>query len=148
MGDMVAVQHQGRVEQIDSPERVFHAPTTRFVARFMGMADFLPAVHSGGWLHTALGTVPAPEWVSEQAEVEMMVRPHDLLLEPSETGSGRITKREFQGAFYMYTVELESGVVVHCLSSHAERHAEGTRVAVRIQPGHPPVCFANGEALA
>ena len=45
VGDRVAVMQGGRIVQIDTPERVFHAPTNRFVAAFMGDAPEF-AVHS------------------------------------------------------------------------------------------------------
>ncbi len=40
MGDVLAIMNRGRVEQMGSPESIFHSPATRFVAQFMGMADF------------------------------------------------------------------------------------------------------------
>jgi len=49
-GDRVAVMRAGRIEDVGPPDRVFHAPTNRFVAAFMGDADFLPARVHGTWL--------------------------------------------------------------------------------------------------
>lgn len=43
MGDRIAVVHQGRLEQIGSPERLYRSPSTRFTAEFMGHANFLKA---------------------------------------------------------------------------------------------------------
>src|SRR5690554_7356941 len=42
MGDRLAVLNCGRLEQMGTPETVFHQPQTRFVAEFMGQADFIP----------------------------------------------------------------------------------------------------------
>jgi iron(III) transport system ATP-binding protein len=41
LADRVAVMHQGRIEQIDSPERLYHSPSTAFVAGFVGGANRL-----------------------------------------------------------------------------------------------------------
>src|SRR4051794_3979456 len=44
MSDRIAVMSEGRVEQIGSPEEIYHEPETVFVAGFIGMANLLPAV--------------------------------------------------------------------------------------------------------
>ena len=43
MSDRIAVMSEGRVEQIGSPEEIYHEPETVFVAGFIGMANLLPA---------------------------------------------------------------------------------------------------------
>ena len=146
IGDLIAVMNQGRVEQVDTPQRIFHAPATRFVASFMGIADFLPAHLSDGTLNTELGSTPLPKGLTDENHVEMMVRPDDVNLRPSESGQSVITERTFQGAFYLYRVALPSGSVVHCLEPHTEEHALGTRVDVRLNGRHPPLCFVEGLA--
>jgi len=44
MGDRVAVVMQGRVVQVDAPDRVFSAPATEEVARFVGADTIVPGV--------------------------------------------------------------------------------------------------------
>ena len=34
---------EGRVEQVGTPEEIYHAPATVFVAGFIGTANLLPA---------------------------------------------------------------------------------------------------------
>ena len=43
MSDRIAVMNEGRVEQIGSPEEIYHQPASEFVAGFIGMANLLPA---------------------------------------------------------------------------------------------------------
>ncbi|MFQ5880700.1 MAG: ABC transporter ATP-binding protein, partial [Dehalococcoidia bacterium] len=105
MGDVVAIMNQGHLEQVATPEAVFHAPATRFVARFMGIADFLPARHEDGLLRTEVGVVPSPGAAAADG-LEVMIRPDDLALHPTPDGQGRIVQRTFQGAFYLYAVAL------------------------------------------
>ena len=146
MGDVIAVMRQGRVEQVATPERIFHAPATRFVASFMGLADFLPARFSDGALWTELGCTPVPKGLASRGDVEVMVRPDDVTLRPSETGQGLVVERTFQGAFYLYRVALPSGVTVHCLGPHMELYAVGARVETGLSSGHPLLCFVDGLA--
>lgn len=43
MSDRIAVMNAGRVEQIGTPEEVYHRPATVFVAGFIGVANLIPA---------------------------------------------------------------------------------------------------------
>jgi spermidine/putrescine transport system ATP-binding protein len=44
MSDRIAVMNEGRVEQIGSPEEIYHRPASVFVAGFIGVANLIPAV--------------------------------------------------------------------------------------------------------
>ncbi|MBX3539274.1 MAG: ABC transporter ATP-binding protein [Chelatococcus sp.] len=57
MSDKVAVMNAGRVEQIASPQELYDAPATRFVAGFIGHANLLPVTVEG----------PAAEMAAEMA---------------------------------------------------------------------------------
>ncbi len=144
LGDQIAVMNQGRIEQVDTPERIFHHPATPFVARFMGAADFLEARVQGDLLVTELGMLPRPLEATAQDKVEVMVRPDDLTIHPEVTSPARITARTFQGAHYLYQVKLSSGTVIHSLMDHYQTYAVGTPVAARIDSGHALMCFVNG----
>src|SRR4029078_369946 len=41
MSDRVAVMNKGRIEQIGSPQEIYDGPKTRFVAGFIGNANFI-----------------------------------------------------------------------------------------------------------
>ena len=146
LGDKVAIMNVGRVEQVDTPERIYHAPATRYVARFMGLADFLPAHSSDGALCTELGNAPLPPGLPSGNGMDVMVRPDDVTMRPSEAGDGVIVERTFQGAFYLYRVSLASGGIVHCLEPHTREYEIGARVDVSLDPGHPPLVFLGESA--
>ena len=146
VGDTIAVMNQGRVEQMGSPEEIFHHPATRFVAQFIGMVDFLPAWRAGEDLMTEIGPV---RWSSSSgwspladagdgsgSALEVMVRPDCLECHPSKEGQGIIIDREFRGAFYLYRVALPSGSSVRCLLPHTLELQIGDRVSVALRQGH------------
>ncbi|MFQ5946989.1 MAG: ABC transporter ATP-binding protein, partial [Anaerolineae bacterium] len=60
VADRVGVLNQGRLEQIDHPEVIYHEPTTRFVARFVGKADFLPGIVTTRGIQTEVGVFQNP----------------------------------------------------------------------------------------
>jgi ABC-type Fe3+/spermidine/putrescine transport system ATPase subunit len=39
MADRVAVMHQGRLEQVDTPEAIYESPRTTFCAGFLGLSN-------------------------------------------------------------------------------------------------------------
>ncbi len=67
LSDQVVVMNQGRIEQAGPPAEVYRRPHTRFVADFIGRANFVPATvrdrRNGSLTVDALGaslTVPSP----------------------------------------------------------------------------------------
>ncbi len=59
MSDRIAVMSQGDVEQIGTPEDIYHRPASTFVAGFIGTANLLPATVlgiEGGHVHAQLAS--------------------------------------------------------------------------------------------
>ena len=75
MGDQVGVMNRGRLEQVGSPEAIFHQPRTRFVAEFLGQTDFLPGEVTGRGVQTPLGLLPQTLPLASGTAVEVAVRP-------------------------------------------------------------------------
>jgi len=154
MGDVIAVMNQGAVEQVGRPEEIFHHPATRFVAEFIGLADFIPAWREGDSLVTEVGSTQWPARTFDglqrsdgsDSRLEVMVRPDCLMCHPSQQGQGVITQREFRGPFNLYHVSLPSGHGVRCLLSHTESFSVGTTVAVEVRDGHALTPFINDRA--
>jgi len=48
MSDRIAVMNLGRIVQLDTPERLYVRPRTRFVAEFIGESTLLPVAVDGG----------------------------------------------------------------------------------------------------
>jgi iron(III) transport system ATP-binding protein len=146
-GDRVAVMRAGRVEQVGTPADVFHTPANRFVATFLGDADFLPARCAGSELVTEVGAVPLPPGLpASEGGYEVMVRPHEVVLHPAQDGNVRVLATEFQGGFVLHTVELPSGARLRALQPHTAAYPVGTLLAAELAPGHPPAVMAGDVA--
>jgi iron(III) transport system ATP-binding protein len=135
MGDRVAVMHQGRLLQVDDPEEVYTHPTTRFVATFLGDADFLPAVRRDDHLDTEVGPCPPP---LVDGDGEVMVRPHEVAVTADPDGDAVVVASEFQGAHVLLDLRLASGRRLRALVPHTVHLPLDTRVRVRLQHGHAP----------
>jgi iron(III) transport system ATP-binding protein len=148
VGDRVVVMRGGRIEQADTPERVFEQPATRFVASFMGDADFLPAHVRGALLTCEIGVVSTvPGWAQCDLDVDVVLRPHEVALTVAPGSEAQVTGVEYHGAFVLHTVRLGSGRTLRSWQPHAVRHPVGTHVAVGVVPGITPTLLIGDHAV-
>jgi iron(III) transport system ATP-binding protein len=151
IGDRVVVMQAGRIEQADTPYRVFEEPATRFVASFMGDADFLRAHVHRALLTCEIGVVSTmPGWADADTDVDVVLRPHEVALtpEPGRDGPGpEVIAVEYHGAFVLHTVRLESGQTVRSWQPHSVRHPVGTPVSVSVVPGITPTLMVGDHAI-
>ncbi len=148
VGDRVVVMNRGVIEQSDSPVRVFESPATRFVASFMGDAVFLPAHVHDALLTSEIGVVSTvPAWEGSDADVEVVLRPHEVAITPAADGVGRVVDVEYHGAFVLHSVRLPSERLVQSWQPHSVRHPVGTRVDVSVVPGVTPTLLVGDTAV-
>ncbi|NLG72272.1 MAG: ABC transporter ATP-binding protein [Chloroflexi bacterium] len=147
MGDRLAVLNCGRLEQMGTPETVFHQPQTRFVAEFMGQADFIPGRVTAHGIQTEIGMLPQRVDLPPGEWVELALRADDINFQPCETASSRIVARQFKGASILYRLELPSGRVLHSEQPHTRILPAGIPVEVFPDAGHDLACFYRGKAL-
>ncbi|MDF0668437.1 MAG: ABC transporter ATP-binding protein [Nitrospira sp.] len=139
MADRIAVLNQGMLEQLDSPELIYHLPATRFVADFVDQADFITGQVREGLVHTELGEFPNTLNRPEESEVVVMIRPDDIQLVPNKSAKPRIAARLFRGSENLYTIRLPSGQMVHSSESSTSLYEEGTAVELRVSATHTVV---------
>jgi iron(III) transport system ATP-binding protein len=139
VGDRVAVMRDGRLEHVAEPAETFHRPANRFVATFLGEADFLPGQRAGAQVSTEVG--PVPTFPADDVAVEVMLRPHEVGFAVEPTGSAVVVAREFRGAAVLYTLRLPSGATVRSLQPHHVLCAVGTAVVLQVEAGHPLTSF-------
>ena len=145
MADRIAVLNQGRLEQFDTPEMMYHMPATTFVADFVGQADFIPGTVSQGMVHTELGEFPDTIECKDGTAVVVMIRPDDIHLVPTEGARSRVLSRQFRGSENLYTVSLPSGQIVHSSQGSTSVYRAGTTVELRVLATHT-VLFRREES--
>jgi iron(III) transport system ATP-binding protein len=147
IGDRVAVLHRGRLEQADRPHVVFHAPRTRFVATFIGEADLLPGHARDGLVSTVVGALPVNGVIAEGA-CDVMVRPHEVVVEADPAGGAVVASTEFRGAHVQHLIELDGGYRLRCDVPHARALTTGARVRVTVDAGHALAVFPAVDPAA
>jgi iron(III) transport system ATP-binding protein len=143
MGDRLAVLQKGQLEQIGTPEEIFHGSNTRFVAEFMGNSDFLKGRVVPGGIQTEIGMLNQKVDLSKESSVEIAIRADDIDFEIDGSGNSLITNRFFRGAFNLYRLRLDSGQVLHAVNDHTRILPVGTRIRTFIKAEHPLTVFQD-----
>jgi len=128
LADRVGVLHAGHLEQVDLPYEVYHHPATRFVAEFVGAADFLRGFVTEGGIVTEIGTVANPTEHAGGVPVDIMIRPDDIDFIPHPDGEVVVVARQFHGSEHLYRLRLASGARVHSAQPSTTVYPVGTRV--------------------
>jgi spermidine/putrescine transport system ATP-binding protein len=151
MSDRIAVMSQGVVEQIGTPEEIYHQPASLFVAGFIGSANLLPGTIrdlDGDDAVVELTCGPSvrvarrPE-VSLEGRVSVMLRPERLHVgdDAQVDGTalfGTVIDLTFQGASARLAVRLADGteLVTHITTDTSLPFLRpGDRVQVGWKPG-------------
>ncbi|TVY01890.1 ABC transporter ATP-binding protein [Paenibacillus cremeus] len=86
ISDRIVVMNAGRIEQIDSPQRIYDHPETLFVAQFIGRMNFIPGRGEGRIVEVQGRRFPIDR--SLGGSVTAAVRPEDVTLLGKEEQEG------------------------------------------------------------
>jgi len=97
LADRVAVMSEGKIEQVGTPDDVYHRPETAFVYEFMGNVNRFDCRIQDGQARVGPLVVAAPEFPSARDLPGLAyVRPHDITLRaPDEPGLPAIIRHVF-----------------------------------------------------
>ncbi|MEG3766364.1 ABC transporter ATP-binding protein [Alteromonas sp. 14N.309.X.WAT.G.H12] len=144
VGDRVGILNKGILEQIDTPERCFAEPKSRFVAGFLGDACFIPATVSGANLHTPIGVAPGKNMGDNDNdnEVEVLIRPDDLIAQQNgETANATVLWSRYEGESRLCAATLDSGELLKVRVSHEMAVVPKDRIHLAINSVHPLAYF-------
>jgi iron(III) transport system ATP-binding protein len=130
VADRIALMHDGRLEQVGTPEDVYYEPSSRWAAEFVGASNLVAGRVVAGAVETALGRFTAVG-VNGSPTVEVLVRPELLQLVPDHAGAGKVVSREFRGHDIFYRVRLEDGTILCSQRPSTEDLPVGARVLLR-----------------
>lgn len=167
MADRIAVLHDGRIQQVGTPEEVYDHPVNRFVATFVGSSRMnllactvqdAELVGADGW------RLPAPRTSAGQGtRLELGIRPEDLSVAGEAEGPhvvrGTVYAVEPLGDRVLLDVQVGDtivrvkaaptvshdvgqavGITVDMARIHLFDVDSGLALPVRDEPAHDPVC--------
>jgi iron(III) transport system ATP-binding protein len=139
IGDRIGVMKDGRLLQWDSAFALYHQPADRFVADFIGQGRLISGVLTApDAIETALGVIRgnlAYTWPTGR-RVALLLRPDDLVPDPSGPVEGEVVGRAFKGAETLYTLRVGPDTEVLCEVPSRLDYPVGARLQVRAEVEH------------
>lgn len=145
LSDQVVVMSKGKISQIGTPTEIYRRPRTRFVADFIGRANFIEATvieHHGDRLALqALGgaLLAASDGARFSAgqPATLMARPEMIEIEPAEPMfQGIVRRAAYLGSVIEYDIEI-AGQLLAVLERDPRRmtlYPEGQTVGLQFLP--------------
>ena len=130
LSDRIVVMQAGRIQQIGSPEDLYHRPVSLSVARFFGTPNVLEATvvstqrddHGRAEVEVEgqgfRGNCRAAQDFAPGQRVVVVLRPEDLRFSTGDTGmdvmrwSGEVVQTVFRGPYRSYTIRTPSGAIL------------------------------------
>ncbi|PSJ46612.1 ABC transporter [Zobellella endophytica] len=106
--DRLALFRAGHIEQVGRPQTLYQHPESRFVADFLGLANYVPAtVLDSRTLVTAMGTIGSQACLNAEPGThgQLLLRPRQIQLSLTEQGNGRVLEQQFLGSHTRCLVE-------------------------------------------
>ena len=144
MADRIALLHNGRLRQLDTPQRMYRQPADAFVADFIGRTNFLPLVapSPAGHPHVAGFAQPSENVLTSDAAPAQSgkflgVRPEHARLH-SETAGYQpciVIETAFAGAMQSVLVEAGGNRLTIDMPTQDHLWQSGDRASLQIAAG-------------
>ena len=147
LADWIGVMHDGRIQQWDTPYRLYHEPANRFVADFVGQGVLLEGrVVNEHQVEIELGVLNGKIPVTCAAQgcdacvrdcrVDVLIRPDDIIHDDASPLVAEVENKAFRGAEFLYTLRLPSGQRALSLVPSHHDHAIGEKIGIRLAVDH------------
>ncbi len=147
LGSRIAVMKGGVVQQLGTPDDIYHRPANTYVATFIGSPtmNLLRGAATGGQFGIQGAALDlAPPAAPSAAELLLGVRPEHLLLQDSAPWRGRVSVVEPTGPDTYVVVDTAAGAVT--LRTNAQtRVRPGDKVGLALEPANAHWFDARSE---
>jgi iron(III) transport system ATP-binding protein len=140
--DKIAVMNAGRIEQLGTPQEVYDAPRSEFVARFLGGSNILrgKALDAGTLSFAGVPLACTGAVLAPGADAAISIRQHEIgIANGSGAGDpgrnavpGTVVRNVFLGNARDYIVETKDGSQVRITAEPASDFASGTSVWLKL----------------
>jgi len=160
LGDRIAIMRAGRIEQLDTAERVFERPATEYVAAFIGLSNRLVCdLAAGEWTvggQRLAGAALDPGWRGSVVlrfgadDARLLRGPEDLMVDEAAVPA-RVLDVEFGGRHMNFTVDvgdsrLRSRMLCGSRDSWVRQVAAGDDVLLAFCPSRVAMFGADNAA--
>lgn len=133
ISDRIAILNKGYLQQVGEPEEVYENPSNRFVANFVGEANFVEGTLTPtGHFETQSIKVKATDAQPASKPMTMVVRPENIDFTTSDEyhAQGTLIQRDYLGRLKRFLVELPDQTTLYVESLRTE-YSIGDTVRLR-----------------
>jgi iron(III) transport system ATP-binding protein len=139
VADQIGLIADGKIAQWGTPYDLYHEPSSRFVAKFIGKGRFLKAkalTHES--FETDFGIVEGNRsyrW-DKGTPVDMLIRPDDVLCTPDSKTRATVLNKTFAGTATNYVLKLESGAKLEAAFPSHQDYIVGDEIGISLDTEH------------
>lgn len=145
VADAVAVMHEGKIMQVDTPDNIYWQPASQHVARLTGQPIFLDGIfQQDSSVQTPLGVLPVhPAYTQETGKASIMLRPEQITYGNNGCGAqAQVIERSFRGNHVLLTVSLQEHTL-HLRGSSLSSPALGEHVNLQVEGACAAFCYVD-----
>lgn len=139
VADDIGVMRDGRLLQWGSAYELYHRPTDRFVAEFVGKGMWLQGtVVAGDQVETSLGVFRGrlTDRCAAGTRVDVLLRPDDVVHDDASPMQANVLGKQFKGSEFLYEVQTADGTrLLSSVPSHHD-HPVGEPIGIRLETDH------------
>jgi len=139
IADEIGVMHNGVIQQWDTGYNLYHRPSNRFVADFIGQGAFVAGrVLDEHRVEIELGVLEGEfnAALPVGTAVDVLLRPDDLVHDDHSLLRARVAAKAFRGESILYTLRLPSGANVLSLVPSHHDHNLGEDIGLTLATDH------------
>ena len=145
IADEIGVMQYGKIIQWDNAYNLYHCPTNRFVANFVGQGVFLSGkILDSSHVEIELGILKVDisnQYISDKefgkgCNVDVLVRPDDIVHDDESKLKAQVLHKAFRGAEILYTLRLPGGSTALSLVPSHHNHAIGENIGIKLEADH------------
>ncbi len=115
ISDRIAVMNDGEIQQIGTPQEIYHRPNNLFVASFIGRTNILNATYNKSTKKVSILDYTFNYLNEIDENISVSIRPEEFIF--SDSGlNGKIVDKIFLGLNTHFIVELDNKDVVEVIS--------------------------------
>ncbi len=154
LSDRIAIMNRGKLAQLGTPEEIYELPRSKFVADFIGLANFLPAhvrALEDNRARVTVGdkelTVTSMPTAAPGQPALIFIRPSDVQIVNGDASAtneaavqnvlrGQIIKATYLGEKFDYRVRIGESAELRVQTRGARRYQDGEAVQLFLPPEH------------
>lgn len=146
ISDRIVIMNNGLIQQVDSPSEIYSHPLNRFVAGFIGKANFMEGLvddikNDKFIINTQGRMIKAPYWnkqIKKGDKVLFVIRPESIIVKEVEENNknmleATITNAVYFGSQIVYELKTDDNIILNAEVADPQdnkRFKNGSRVSV------------------